>query len=86
MAKKSLCSVTKLLKVWNLSAVFIELDEFLFYEFYFLFVTDDLQVRFYQEVDGQLEWEGFGDFTASDVHKQVAISFRTPRYKNNDVN
>ena len=54
--------------------------------FYFLFVTDDIQVRFYQEVDGQLEWEGFGDFTASDVHKQVAISFRTPRYKNNDVN
>lgn len=47
--------------------------------------TEDIQVRFYEEKDGLLEWEGYGDFQASDVHKQVAISFKTPRYKSLEV-
>lgn len=42
-------------------------------------------MRFYEEKDGLLEWEGYGDFQASDVHKQVAISFKTPRYKSLEV-
>ncbi|XP_050704582.1 transcription factor p65-like isoform X2 [Eriocheir sinensis] len=46
---------------------------------------EDIQVRFYEEKDGLLEWEGYGDFQASDVHKQVAISFKTPRYKSLEV-
>merc|ERR1719510_1996378 len=46
---------------------------------------DDVQVRFYQETNGQLVWEGFGDFQPSDVHKQYGICFRTPRYKNIEI-
>ena len=30
-------------------------------------------------------WEGYGEFQHSQVHKQVAISFRTPRYKAIDI-
>ncbi|XP_071439667.1 proto-oncogene c-Rel-like isoform X2 [Hetaerina americana] len=46
---------------------------------------EDIQIRFYEESDGQLVWEGFGDFQPTHVHKQVAISFRTPRYKKLEV-
>ena len=41
---------------------------------------DDVQVRFYEERNGHLIWEALGDFQPNDVHKQVAIAFRTPRY------
>lgn len=34
---------------------------------------------------GALQWEAFGDFQHSNVHKQVAISFRTPKYKSQEV-
>lgn len=47
---------------------------------------EDIHVRFYEVKDGMIEWEAFGDFQASDVHKQVAISFKTPRYKTLEVN
>lgn len=40
---------------------------------------------FYHEDEGRLVWEANGDFSASDVHKQVAITFRTPRYRTTDV-
>lgn len=30
-------------------------------------------------------WEDFGHFKQTDVHKGVAISFRTPQYKTLDV-
>ncbi|EEB18780.1 embryonic polarity dorsal, putative [Pediculus humanus corporis] len=46
---------------------------------------EDIQIRFYEERDGDLFWEGLGDFQPTQVHKQVAISFRTPKYKNIDV-
>ncbi|XP_044576138.1 embryonic polarity protein dorsal-like isoform X3 [Cotesia glomerata] len=42
---------------------------------------EDIQIRFTEERDGQIVWEGFGDFQPSHVHKQVAISFRTPTYR-----
>ncbi|XP_034950477.1 proto-oncogene c-Rel isoform X2 [Chelonus insularis] len=42
---------------------------------------EDIQVRFFEERDGQVVWEGFGDFQPSHVHKQVAIAFRTPTYR-----
>jgi len=41
---------------------------------------EDIKVRFY---DSQA-WEAWGEFNPSEVHKQYAISMKTPRYK--DVN
>lgn len=46
---------------------------------------EDISVRFYEEQDGQIVWEGYGDFQHTNVHKQVAISFRTPRYKSLEI-
>jgi Rel/ankyrin family protein len=43
--------------------------------------SEDIQIHFFEEQDGNVVWEGFGDFQPTHVHKQVAISFRTPRYK-----
>lgn len=31
--------------------------------------TDDIEIRFYEEDEGG--WEAFGDFSPTDVHKQV---------------
>ncbi|XP_031829337.2 dorsal isoform X1 [Nomia melanderi] len=42
---------------------------------------EDIQVRFFEEKDGQMVWEGFGDFQPTHVHKQTAIAFRTPTYR-----
>ncbi|KAL7301394.1 hypothetical protein TKK_0005839 [Trichogramma kaykai] len=41
---------------------------------------DDIQIVFYEESNGKVIWEGLGDFTPPQVHKQVGISFRTPAY------
>uniref|UniRef100_A0A0A9Z3Z2 Embryonic polarity protein dorsal n=2 Tax=Lygus hesperus TaxID=30085 RepID=A0A0A9Z3Z2_LYGHE len=46
---------------------------------------EDISVRFFEEKDGIVVWEGFGDFTPTQVHKQVAISFRTPRYRTLEI-
>lgn len=48
---------------------------------------DDIEVRFYEENEetGAVVWESYGDFQPSDVHKQYAISFRTPQYHNLEV-
>ena len=55
------------------------------FSLYFLngiFLTlDDIEIVFQHEEEGHLLWEGLGEFSATDVHKQVAISFRTPAYK-----
>lgn len=42
-------------------------------------------MRFYEEKDGQIVWEAFADFQPSQVHKQHAIWFRTPRYRTIDI-
>ncbi|XP_076147710.1 nuclear factor NF-kappa-B p105 subunit isoform X1 [Alosa pseudoharengus] len=42
---------------------------------------DDIQVRFYEEGDNGLTWEAFGDFSPTDVHRQFAIVFKTPKYR-----
>lgn len=47
---------------------------------------EDISVRFFEEIDGQLVWEASGDFQHTNVHKQVAISFRAPRYKTLEIN
>ncbi|KAJ8673214.1 hypothetical protein QAD02_004476 [Eretmocerus hayati] len=46
---------------------------------------EDIQVRFFEERDGYVCWEGLGDFQPTQVHKQVAISFRTPSYATQQV-
>lgn len=42
---------------------------------------DDIRVRFYEEKDGIIVWEAFGDFGQNDVHRQFAIVFKTPPYR-----
>lgn len=46
---------------------------------------DDIQIRFFEEQNGQLVWDAFADFQPNDVHKQVAISFRTPKYYTDNI-
>ncbi|XP_065084360.1 embryonic polarity protein dorsal-like [Ochlerotatus camptorhynchus] len=46
---------------------------------------EDIAVRFYEEHQGNILWEDQGEFQHSNVHKQVAISFRTPRYRSLDT-
>lgn len=47
---------------------------------------DDIQVRFFHEtVDYALIWEAYGEFLPNDVHKQVAISLRTPKYYDESI-
>lgn len=36
-------------------------------------VKDDIQVRFFEEKNGKVVWEGFGDFQPAHVHKQVCM-------------
>ncbi|KAL0974104.1 hypothetical protein UPYG_G00215420 [Umbra pygmaea] len=42
---------------------------------------DDIQVRFYEDDETGVKWEAFGDFSPTDVHRQFAIVFKTPKYK-----
>ncbi|XP_023646915.2 nuclear factor NF-kappa-B p105 subunit isoform X1 [Paramormyrops kingsleyae] len=42
---------------------------------------DDIQVRFYEDSDTGRVWEAFGDFSPTDVHRQFAIVFKTPKYR-----
>uniref|UniRef100_A0A3B5L9A7 V-rel avian reticuloendotheliosis viral oncogene homolog A n=1 Tax=Xiphophorus couchianus TaxID=32473 RepID=A0A3B5L9A7_9TELE len=41
---------------------------------------EDIEVRFYQD-----SWEGKGTFSQADVHRQVAIVFRTPPYRDTNL-
>ncbi|XP_046555158.1 putative transcription factor p65 homolog [Haliotis rubra] len=42
---------------------------------------DDIQVRFYKDTAAGCMWEEFGDFGQGDVHRQFAVVFKTPPYK-----
>lgn len=46
---------------------------------------EDITVRFFEEKNGQIVWEALGDFQHTDVHKQTAITFKTPRYHTMDI-
>lgn len=46
---------------------------------------EDIAVRFYEEAGGTVVWEALGEFQQTSVHKQVAITFRTPPYANPDI-
>jgi len=37
----------------------------------FLWIPDDIQVRFFEETEDGISWEAFGDFASHDVHRQV---------------
>ena len=49
------------------------------------FFAGDIGVRFFEDQNGELLWEAWGAFAPSDIHKQAAISFRTPRYRITEV-
>ena len=34
-------------------------------------IADDVRMRFYEEENGDVVWEAFGDFGPNDVHRQV---------------
>uniref|UniRef100_A0A8C5BYZ8 RHD domain-containing protein n=1 Tax=Gadus morhua TaxID=8049 RepID=A0A8C5BYZ8_GADMO len=42
---------------------------------------DDILVRFYEEDETGMTWEAMGDFSPTDVHRQFAIVFKTPKYR-----
>lgn len=74
--KKSFCSVIKfkkvifILKMNSQSFANIFLDPIMS-----ILIPDDIDIRFYEEEeDGG--WEAFGDFSPTDVHKQVCENFK----------
>ncbi|KAK9755016.1 Rel homology dimerization domain [Popillia japonica] len=46
---------------------------------------EDIQIRFFEEKNNEVVWEGFGEFQPSQVHKQTAIWFKPPKYKTLDI-
>uniref|UniRef100_A0A6P4DYP8 Dorsal-related immunity factor Dif isoform X2 n=1 Tax=Drosophila rhopaloa TaxID=1041015 RepID=A0A6P4DYP8_DRORH len=47
---------------------------------------DDIEVRFYEtDRDGRETWFANAEFQPTDVFKQMAITFKTPRYKNTEI-
>lgn len=48
-------------------------------------LSEDIQVRFFELINEEVVWEGTGDFTPTQVHKQVAIVFKTPKYNRTPV-
>ncbi|XP_017471402.1 PREDICTED: embryonic polarity protein dorsal isoform X2 [Rhagoletis zephyria] len=46
---------------------------------------EDIAVRFFEEKDGVTIWQAFGEFEHNDVHKQTAITFRTPKFHRTNI-
>ncbi|KMY90698.1 embryonic polarity protein dorsal isoform X1 [Drosophila simulans] len=47
---------------------------------------DDIEVRFYEtDKDGRETWYANAEFQPTDVFKQMAIAFKTPRYRNTEI-
>lgn len=46
---------------------------------------EDINVRFFEQINDKIVWESKGDFNHTNVHKQVAISFKVPAYKTLDI-
>ncbi|XP_049305234.1 embryonic polarity protein dorsal-like [Bactrocera dorsalis] len=47
---------------------------------------EDIAVRFFEEKNGAVVWQAYGEFDPSmHVHKQTAITLRTPQYHNTDI-
>lgn len=46
----------------------------------------DIRIRFYEIGAGEtVVWEDLAEFQPNNVHKQVAIAFRSPKYKTEDI-
>ncbi|CAG2172011.1 unnamed protein product [Oppiella nova] len=46
----------------------------------------EIKIRFFEtDSDGHQLWESFANFTEADVHHQVAIVFRTPPYRDQNI-
>ncbi|XP_033227990.1 transcription factor p65-like [Belonocnema kinseyi] len=48
-------------------------------------LKDDIQVRFFEMRDNSLFWHDYGEFLPTDVHKQTAIVFKTPKYRDQKI-
>ncbi|XP_023240428.1 embryonic polarity protein dorsal-like [Centruroides sculpturatus] len=48
-------------------------------------VKNDIQIRFFEEKNEEVVWEGWAEFQPCDVYRLVAICFRTPRYHDESV-
>lgn len=47
---------------------------------------EDIRVRFYEvDYNDHVTWEAYGEFNHTNVHKQVAISFKVPAYHNLNI-
>ncbi|XP_030564899.1 embryonic polarity protein dorsal isoform X2 [Drosophila novamexicana] len=47
---------------------------------------DDIRIRFFETNEAGVEiWEAYADFQPTDIYKQTAIVFRTPRYRNPEI-
>ncbi|XP_068140692.1 dorsal-related immunity factor Dif-like [Drosophila tropicalis] len=47
---------------------------------------DDIQIRFFETNDDGVEvWEAYAEFQQTDIFKQMAIAFKTPRYRNTEI-
>lgn len=65
----------------NPSLLIIDDQELMLYNLY----PDDISVVFYEEKSNKVVWEAQADFSPTQVHKQVAIAFRTPKYRSIQV-
>lgn len=45
----------------------------------------DIKIRFYELHDNVVAWEDYGVFQPQDVHRQSAITFRTPKYRHSMI-
>lgn len=49
-------------------------------------LTKDVKIRFFElSPDDEVVWESYADFKHTDIHKQTAIAFKTPRYRSSEV-
>ncbi|XP_023164563.2 embryonic polarity protein dorsal [Drosophila hydei] len=47
---------------------------------------DDIRIRFFETNEAGVEvWEAYADFQPTDIYKQTAIVFKTPRYRNTEI-
>ncbi|KAK7488995.1 hypothetical protein BaRGS_00019799 [Batillaria attramentaria] len=46
---------------------------------------DDIEVRLFEEENGEVVWESYGEFRRSDIHRKYAIVFKTPKYKDENI-
>ncbi|XP_064548565.1 dorsal-related immunity factor Dif isoform X3 [Drosophila montana] len=47
---------------------------------------DDIRIRFFETNEAGIEiWEAYADFQPTDIYKQTAIVFKTPRYRNTEI-